>query len=542
MTREELIAAAKEKERRQQLIQQAIAKHEAEVNQLNAENNQGLLSKYVMPAVDYTARGLDYAGGLVRTAIADAALPAEQIAGEDWQKALRGQALPSSEILKRSGVSEIATLSDALPELYSKDDSGLLRKGGWADPSARGALGLALDVVADPLTYFTLGASNLGKAGKLLKPGSAALESGGKAIYKSGLKRIDQEALKYGKEPVSDVLMKYGISGSADAIQKQMDNLSEKLLSERNNILKEATRAGGEVSMKDAVKPLLSEAADLKAMNNPMFNDLIAGAEGEAGKFLKLDAKPPEPILRELPVKADYLPSYTEVNITPSQERLFDLPVGSPEKLSVVGDYNRPARSQTAYEIIPGNVEIGKTIPEQIKYNKPQTVFDYSDAVMGPTPIQANSYKTSLASILPDEAWRDSALLSKRQKLEKSAAAGMRAAIEDSVSKSLGQEKGLLLRNTNDELGRILTTQDKAASEAAKEANKNAFTSVDAMIAGSNNPTMLAVKKAADLAKMTGPRTNVGKFLYEQGRGKTSGPVWDMLLRQAVIGANQEDQ
>lgn len=459
MTREELIAAAKEKERRQQLIQQAIAKHEAEVNQLNAENNQGLLSKYVMPAVDYTARGLDYAGGLVRTAIADAALPAEQITGEDWQKALRGQALPSSEILKRSGVSEIATLSDALPELYSKDDSGLLRKGGWADPSARGALGLALDVVADPLTYFTLGASNLGKAGKLLKPGSAALESGGKAIYKSGLKRIDQEALKYGKEPVSDVLMKYGISGSADAIQKQMDNLAGALSNKQKGLLELADSAGVSVPMADAMKPAEEYISSIKATRDPVLQDAVSKLEDAVGSYKNLDV----------------MPAHLQ---------------GPPQLIGVQ---------------------------------------------------QANNFKSSIYDSLPKGAWAESAsgmspalITGKKQQ-----ARGLKEAVEQAVD-SIG--KGDDLRQINDELGRILTTQDKAASEAAKEANKNAFTSVDAMIAGSNNPTMLAVKKAADLAKMTGPRTNVGKFLYEQGRGKTSGPVWDMLLRQAVIGANQEDQ
>jgi hypothetical protein len=411
--------------------------------------------------LDYTLRGLDYAGGVVRTGLADTLLPADQITKADWDKALKGKALQSAEILDRAGVPEMGKLSDIAPGLYSESGDGFaLQQGGWADPSTRGALGLALDIGTDPLTYATLGASSAGKAKKLLvAPASEAMEQAGKAIYKSGLKRIDQEAIKYGKEPVSDVLMKYGISGSAGSIQNQMDDLAGKLYKQQQGILQAADEAGQVVPMQDAMKAAENYVAGIRASRDPV-------KQAAADKLL-----------------------------------------------SSIADYKK-------LDVMP-NGRFGPAQPIGV--------------------MQANEFKTSIYDSLPKGAWAEAAsglepslIAGKKQQ-----ARGLKESVEAAAS-NIG--KGDELKQLNDELGRLLTTKDKALSEANKEANKNLFTSVDGIIAGANNPTMLAVKKAADFAKMTGPRTSTGKFLYNQGKGELSGPIWDILLRQAAIEANQGEQ
>jgi hypothetical protein len=142
---------------------------------------------------------------------------------------------------------------------------------------------------------------------------------------------------------------------------------------------------------------------------------------------------------------------------------------------------------------------------------------------------------------LGDQAYKDAINSEHGQIFQKEINRGLKEAVEDSVQKSLGDDAAQALRSKNDELGRILTSKDRALIEAEKEANKNALTSIDAL-AGSVSLKALAMKKAADFAKMTGPRTTTGKFLYDQGRGQLSGPIWDILLRQSAIEANRDEQ
>jgi hypothetical protein len=115
---------------------------------------------------------LGYPGGLVRGAIAgrlEAATGRDDLV--DIKDVLKGEAPSSSEIMEKLGVKEMGSLSDAFPELYSETGKGLpLQKGGMFDPTTRGALGFAGDIVTDPLTY-------LAGAGVAAKGAEAASES-----------------------------------------------------------------------------------------------------------------------------------------------------------------------------------------------------------------------------------------------------------------------------------------------------------------------------------------------------------------------------
>jgi hypothetical protein len=271
-----------------------------------------------MKALSAVGKGVDYAGGVTRAAaanIADAFVPGDIATKEDLLNALKANPPSTDEYLERSGIPEGYSLSDLMPSIYSKTGEGLpLKKGGALDPTTRGAAGFVGDVALDPLTYLSFGASGAAKQAaktgtKLTKtqkatraitnPIEALSEYAGKGIYKSGLKRIDQEAAKFGKEPVSDVLMKYGIAGSAKSIYNQMDDLAAKLSSEANNIIQEAAEKGATVSMKDAMKIAQDRVGKLRAPRDPKLSPIADSLDDEIKKYLDLDPRNAGGILPE---------------------------------------------------------------------------------------------------------------------------------------------------------------------------------------------------------------------------------------------------
>jgi hypothetical protein len=211
--------------------QARIAQIEAKLAELEAPEVQepGML--------DYAMRGLNYAGGLGRAAVAGAMEP---IVGKDlvsMEQALKGEVPGSAEIMEKAGVPNVA-LSEMLPQMYSDTGEGLaLEKGGMFDPTARGAGGLVADIALDPTTYLAapLKAAQLAKAGttagKALKLGEIlmnplgeavgaagkGLKKGGEELYKSAFEKADRAlATRYGKGSIADILKSSGFKGSAE--------------------------------------------------------------------------------------------------------------------------------------------------------------------------------------------------------------------------------------------------------------------------------------------------------------------------------------
>ena len=423
-----------------------------------------------MKTLSGIAKGLDYAGGVTRAGVAnvaDAFVPGEIATKEDLLNALKANPPSTEDYLKRAGVPEGYSLSDALSGMYSEAGDGLkFKKGGALDPTVRGLSGFVGDTALDPLTYLSLGSSAAAKSGakaatradQLINPVSAALRGSGEKVYKSGLKRIDQETAKFGKEPVSDVLMKYGITGSADTIYNKMDDLAGKLKSEADLIIKEAADKGATVSMRDAMKLAQDRVLAMRTTRDPKLAPVADSLDSELKKYFKLD----------------------------------------------------PSDSSGLF-------------PTQ----KPVSVND------------ANIYKQSIYKDMPKNAYQE--MLSGKSPAylagEKDMARGLKEGVEASVDKATG--RGSELTQLNDELGRLLTSGEKQRLEAVKEANKNAITSVDAPLFFASPGASIA-KKAADIAKMTGPRTVSGKAMKDLGK-KNKGAL-DILSRRSFWELMNEPQ
>lgn len=486
-------------------------------------------------------KALDYLGGLGRTAVGSLGnlTGKKVVTADDAIQALLGNAPGSAEMLERAGVPEGAS-ANLFPELPIPFTDIRVGKG---KTSMRDVGGLALDIATDPLTYLTFGTSGAAKAAR---PVSSLLEKAGEKTYKSGLKRIDQEVAKYGKSPVSDVLMKNRIAGSANSVYEQMDELGEQLLKERNEILSAAKEAGAEVSMKEAMIPVQERIASMRASRDPKLQKLADVLEKDVKEYVALDSKyqpaytPIESItqgsqeLMELPVQSKMNPSFQEVEITPrSKPDQFFSPISSGENLASVKPGKVIPESYTQRDPVVALIDQ----PSQVKYG-PTVPESYSP---GPDPVQASGYKTSIGLDMPDSAFRDAEILKQTQRASKDKYMGMKRAVETSVGNTLGEGAQQSLVQKNDELGRILTSKDKQFIEGQKEANKNIITSIDGLILGLNNPGAFAGKKAADLLKTTAVRTYGGRAMQDIGKGSVSGPIVDILSRKTVTGPKKKE-
>lgn len=610
--------------------------------------------------IDYALRTLDYTGGLGRGLAAGAL---EIPTGKElvsFSDVIKGRAPSSSEVMEKLGVPKSGELSDVLPFLYSETGDGLpLQKGGAFDVSARGAAGLASDIALDPLTYLTMGAapliSKLGRTAEIAaSPITTALKASGKGIYKSGLKKLDNVAESFGKAPVSDVLFNQDIWGRQSTIQKKMDSLADVLKSERDTILKQADRAGAEVSMQEAMGPTMARIQEIRASKDPALQPLANELENTVQQYLNLEGKLPEPTLRELPVGINTVdpsiggkytpmsPAYTAVErkisegtmpvgidtfapelggkFTPASTEIKfqpvegSLPVGLGTPAAEMGAKYNPSYSEVnrvttegtlpvAGTYVPKNADPyvgslgemklqqnaelpftqtsyveGKTIPESymqapevpymykepvvtkvnpetytqkaelpfssLEYQKvadvpevpasytqapAQTVFDMTERKMGPTAQQGTGYKTNLG--VNRAAYKDTAAYNASKAAEKEMQSGMRKAVETSVENSIGPEAGQLLIQKNDELGRLLTTEEKQAELVRQSVNKDGFTQVDAMTAAFS-PEALALKQAAKAVNSGAIRTGSGLFLNKLGT-KIPEPIWKQILLES---------
>lgn len=407
--------------------------------------------------------------------------------GLDYDRALTGGPVLAKLLEKVSGKDVYREDEVEKARHFEADypsSSELLERAGYAPDSktAKFLLGLGLDVATAPSTYASGGLSalsklsKLGKAGEVAKaavnPIQALSKAAGKSTWKSAFKSLDVEALKQGKKIMpSQVLMEGGVSGlTSRGINKEMGNLAEGLLNARNSILEAATDAGGKIDVDKATRygqELIDHYRSLGVDQADQVADAIAT---ELKSFERLRPKAA-------------VPATTVVEQVPS---------------SLVDEAGKPMMRQ-----------VEKVIPGQ-------------PARPGTSPSKASDIKSFFYEGVPSSQWAPYAQTSAGTKLNKALSKGLKEATEDSAARALGPEAGTTLANLNERLGTLLSTRKKELGEVGKEEMKNLFTSVDALTLGAlgaseASPKWWLLKKAADIAKLQGPRSTAGKLMYRFG-------------------------
>lgn len=130
-----------------------------------------------------------------------------------------GQAPTGQQIARNAGFSD-TSLSDVLPEIYSDSGEGLaLQKGGWADPTASGTAGAAINVVTDPMSYLPVGKA-LGVGEKLGEVAGPPLAKGAGRVGEAltGVPKREIETYLMNRPAINKRIANYGddIATAAD--------------------------------------------------------------------------------------------------------------------------------------------------------------------------------------------------------------------------------------------------------------------------------------------------------------------------------------
>lgn len=163
-----------------------------------------------MMFLDGMARAADLPGGIVRTAgagvLAAATGQPEAVTMEDAKNAFKGKAPNSAEYLRRLGVSEGASIK--MPIL--------------GKVTLRGAEGLALDIISDPLTLISKAIKSAPYIQKMLEAPGRATQAFGEAVYKSAIRSRAAGAGAEAADTAAKVLVEQGapIGGTAALAEK----------------------------------------------------------------------------------------------------------------------------------------------------------------------------------------------------------------------------------------------------------------------------------------------------------------------------------
>lgn len=506
MTREEMIASleAPSGPSREEMI--------ASLEKPEKEPSWGDRAKQ---GLGYALKPLDYAGGLVRTGVAGTAQGGANLVGklkelatgepdttpqivtpDDAISALKGNAPPIQEYMKRGGIPDMGKLSDVAPMLYSSDPSSLRpTPGGNYDPTVRGAVGMAGDIALDPLTYLGAGPLKalVGKAGTVdhvLNPTENALKAGGMATYKSApiMKAADALNDRYAKGAASDILFDSGVRGTGRQIADKSQVLADSIGAKRNALLDQAGNAGAVLDMNKAVSPAEAFINKVRASRDPQLLPVANALEERVAQYKGLNAK--------------------EAQTIPGKTVTSEVPVGT----------------------MPDSWDLAtKTVTQ----TTPDTVLP---GVRGVTPREGSGFKTSLYNDTGNAAWDTLRRTPQGDLGNKALARGLDAETSAAAERAI-PGSGAKIDQLNDSWGALLTPQKIMESEALKGEKKNFVTSVDAMLGGIThvNPAILAAKKAADLGKTNWLKTNAGMGAYKVGET----PLLDEVLRRNLINQSQ---
>ena len=146
----------------------------------------------------------------------------------------------------------------------------------------------------------------------------------------------------------------------------------------------------------------------------------------------------------------------------------------------------------------------------------------------GPTVTQTRQMKSAAAA---KADYENGITNSMRERFEKSKAFGLRKQAEIAIGKTLGPEAQADYTQTNDELGRVLTTKERALLDAEREARKNNLTEVKAGAAASGEHGLYATLGAYAAKMLNKYKSTIGYGL-ENAAPAISATVPSMSVNQ----------
>ena len=134
----------------------------------------------------------------------------------------------------------------------------------------------SLEDLKDPNSYKVKNLEDilLGMAGVspaiATKPMAQGLVSGGKNLYKSAFKKIDQAIANYGKKPVSDVLFERGITGTSASVFDKASDLVDDLVKQQRQILEKVDKTVPSADLDNALQPLRDKIKEFQVSRDPV--------------------------------------------------------------------------------------------------------------------------------------------------------------------------------------------------------------------------------------------------------------------------------
>jgi len=196
-----------------------------------------------------------------------------------------GFAPSGPELLKRAGVPQLGALSDIFP----------VEKGGLLDITGRGVLGTAAEIIRDPLSILSFGASSAAKkaakdvaikaakkeareqtkiqvakkfmsdvveetARLAVSPVTRPLDKAGRKLFEKGTAEISAAGLQARKTDIAETFFRHGIFGNASQIKTRALAAEKRLLTNRNKLLTVSDQVMDRKVAEGAISPLTADA------------------------------------------------------------------------------------------------------------------------------------------------------------------------------------------------------------------------------------------------------------------------------------------
>lgn len=470
-----------------------------------------------------------------------------------------------------------------------KDASPELKATELAQAKERMALAESAGVTALPL-------SQGGAAQGLL---TKAIESRttiplGRRIFRSGLKKLDEAGAAVGKGPtaVSDTLLKYGISGTSDKIQKASNAKIGELEQEIQGLL---ARVPGKIDVDKAFGPARKALSEILDNPGQYTSEQISAAQKQLDEINRLSElnrfTPAQTIKPATGEQAALLPAGEATPLLSTKSRnILDIQAplkGSSKAVSpemalpqtsggtVRGDWQKPLPSSTG-ETLP---LFGERLPDvgaqpllvadpsqeiaaSLKGDPSAGLVQYTELTPTSRPMadqtslftggemasqkpilipetagmsvkQAKDLNKNLYQAIKKSSWNELMPSDVKSNLQKAMASGNKSEYMR-VAEEFDPQLAARLDQALQEQGALLTARKAMSREAGKEAGKAGITQVDAM-ALLLEPKAFVAKQGAKAINSPWFRTGVGKYL-----NRPSSNVYETMIQRGIENQQQE--